>query len=1147
MKHRNRKQINCLISIVLVIVMLFTGILPVFAVTITTDKEELTGADIVSEDVSKREEFVKHYLTGDGTYFAVSYAEQVHYLDDNGNWKEVDNTISTNILTGEKSTKNDKFKVKFANKANKDKLVSIQTDEFKVSWGLSVSEDGTAFSALNKVKGVENEALKPKEIKTTTDAQSLGKAVSGIIYEDAFGDYLDVRYSVAYQKIKEDLILNEKSEFTSYKVTYNVNNIKGAYAVLDDNGEVTFYDENDTALFKAGLPVMYDAAGEVSADIDVQVTQSKKTIEVVYTPSSEWLNGADRVYPVTVDPSIQSKTYESNYSESAYCFSSIPYEIIPTQSNSQIAVYNDQSYYLKINTMPNVPASANVAGVDLILTASYICMDYDDSFRVDLLTSYWTPGGLVAPDGSTSLPTADGYSMVPYFNAVSNYSEYYQISLNIPNNCLSSHGGYNGYLSSYEGFKISVSYSSDSYITLYSGHSYTAYRPTLVVRYDFDETTDLSSDKLYKIKNVNTNAYLTYNPDNSSFGGTVSLQSSPYSFFKLSYNTTVNAYTIIPYVLNKPNTAKFLGFYDDPSINPATESTIQPQQYTFRWLIDAKTVNGSKMYRLYSQGDAAYTIGMYQSGGNVFSHVCATNYGDTGQEWFFEQCENEYTFGSNYDIFVGISETVFLNSENPVQSWESSDTGNAVVDDNGMVTTLKPGRAVITAYDYENYPYSITVNVLLPDGEYFIKNRHVNNRRYLQIDDNVDDTPDGAFMELWAFSGEDNQIWEISHVGNGYYHILSKASGLALMVPYNKQNIENEKIVQGTYYYGNENQLWRITQTEYESFKIANKATIEDDSNLVMCMGTTLIENSDGVNVLNRPYVDNESFRDEWYIETIPQYDEYEQLFIEQFGFSADVSEDLVKIYYGLKGKFPLEDDIQLAWHYSRIIGGLYYDFYSQIPLFAWNDICGNPEIYDITMSQLFVLLGYTNSEYYSIINQIKNQHENILTEIDLAHMQMALAGRLAYELNKDGFLSNIGGIAVGEYSSNLEVSYLAGWLGDAVLSFGENNKPSLKNDDYTADLDAENVYHLIKGGMSYFDALTTVYNSYNSTKNRASVFLSHIPYNTVEELVLKGLFSSSERTNLNYCYEQMKTNYKDTYNFLWSLRNLRHERGIYA
>ena len=92
MKRASKKHIIRLLAFILSFVMLFTTALPVFSVTVTTDKEQLTGADIVSEDVSKREKFSKHFLTGDGTYFAVAYAEQVNYLDDDGEWKEVDNT-----------------------------------------------------------------------------------------------------------------------------------------------------------------------------------------------------------------------------------------------------------------------------------------------------------------------------------------------------------------------------------------------------------------------------------------------------------------------------------------------------------------------------------------------------------------------------------------------------------------------------------------------------------------------------------------------------------------------------------------------------------------------------------------------------------------------------------------------------------------------------------------------------------------------------------------------------------------------------------------------------------------------------------------------------------------------------------------------
>ena len=140
---KSTKIIRLSVALLLLIAMLLTPMSPIFAVVIDGSGDaDLTAADIVSEDASKREKFSRHYLTGDGTYFAVSYAEQVNYQDDDGNWIAVDNSLSTNVLTGEKSTKNEKFKVKFANKANKEDLVTIKTSEYDVSFGITVSEDG---------------------------------------------------------------------------------------------------------------------------------------------------------------------------------------------------------------------------------------------------------------------------------------------------------------------------------------------------------------------------------------------------------------------------------------------------------------------------------------------------------------------------------------------------------------------------------------------------------------------------------------------------------------------------------------------------------------------------------------------------------------------------------------------------------------------------------------------------------------------------------------------------------------------------------------------------------------------------------------------------------------------------------------------
>ena len=49
--------------------------------------------DIV-EIVGLREENVKHFKMEDGTYTAVQYDVPIHYLDEYGVWRDIDNTLT---------------------------------------------------------------------------------------------------------------------------------------------------------------------------------------------------------------------------------------------------------------------------------------------------------------------------------------------------------------------------------------------------------------------------------------------------------------------------------------------------------------------------------------------------------------------------------------------------------------------------------------------------------------------------------------------------------------------------------------------------------------------------------------------------------------------------------------------------------------------------------------------------------------------------------------------------------------------------------------------------------------------------------------------------------------------------------------------
>ena len=98
-------------------------------------------------------------------------------------------------------------------------------------------------------------------------------------------------------------------------------------------------------------------------------------------------------------------------------------------------------------------------------------------------------------------------------------------------------------------------------------------------------------------------------------------------------------------------------------------------------------------------------------------------------------------------------------------------------------------------------------------------------------------------------------------------------------------------------------------------------------------------------------------------------------------------------------------------------------------------------------------------------------------------------------------------------------------------------------NDDYCADLDAENIFRIIIQGKTTIEAIEEYYSSFSSTVNRATTFLGHISYETVRDKVFNHLYLTGYNENN---LANMKEEYPDTYNFLKSLEDQLAEMGSY-
>lgn len=301
--------------------------------TETEQSQAYTASPIIEEDITKRGEYEKHFLCEDGSYIAASYPYAVHEQNENGEWVDIDNSLA--FKDNRIENQSEANRVSFAPKAASSQIARLEKDGHTMEWSLTslmtkqvpqaqlmeLNSPVPAFtveeSTLNtaaKAKIETKETAAPSAVLTVEEANEekmrLPNLSSSVLYEDAMGEGIDVRYTVVPGKIKEDVILNQPTEFRGYTMHINAGELTAVK--LGDNS-VEFQNEDEKAIFTVAAPYMYDSAGAESYDIDVEVKQEAAGCTITFTPDAEWLNAEERVYPITIDP--QNDQDGSNYDD----------------------------------------------------------------------------------------------------------------------------------------------------------------------------------------------------------------------------------------------------------------------------------------------------------------------------------------------------------------------------------------------------------------------------------------------------------------------------------------------------------------------------------------------------------------------------------------------------------------------------------------------------------------------------------------------------------------------------------------------------------------------------------------------------------------------------------------------------------------
>lgn len=289
-------------------------ILVVCMITVMIPREALArGVDLENPTLSRVVENEKTENTtifdiGNGKKMAVLYGGNVRFKNEKGNLEDYDESL-IKIKENEK-TENDRSlsEYEYKNKTGDMKHylpeqltektpIIMENDNYEISM-VPIGKNNESINNDNDIVVAEKE--KVPGVYTKEEDKKI-KAIYGKNRE------LTYEYISGTDGVKENLILKKAPENNIFEYKFS---LKGMYAKKNSTTEgITFYDK-ETGDIKGEIsaPFMNDASNKAySEEIKYelrQVNKEENTYILSMIIDKEYLNSEERVYPVTVDPTV---------------------------------------------------------------------------------------------------------------------------------------------------------------------------------------------------------------------------------------------------------------------------------------------------------------------------------------------------------------------------------------------------------------------------------------------------------------------------------------------------------------------------------------------------------------------------------------------------------------------------------------------------------------------------------------------------------------------------------------------------------------------------------------------------------------------------------------------------------------------------
>ena len=323
----------------------------------------------IGEDISLRNENTKYIRMSDGSYHVAMYETAVHYLNEDGDWDEIDNTLvsSSSNDTGDfagVSNLKGKWSVKFANNSSSSKLVAIKDSEYKLSFHLVNANKSKAATVIQPDLSENDESSVLERILIVK------KGISRVKYSDIL-DGVDIEYVMVGNSIKENIIVKNKSG--NYQYVFDMKLNKLTAELIDEKSIVIKDEKSGDVVYTMTAPYMVDANGEYSSNVSYRLEKVKnKEYRVTVLADETWMNEESRAFPVTIDPPISTGGFDTQNVDDAHVKSGSPDQTFNSEGylyagyDSNAGAGKNRIFW-RLNTPPSIPSNSVIVDAKLSL------------------------------------------------------------------------------------------------------------------------------------------------------------------------------------------------------------------------------------------------------------------------------------------------------------------------------------------------------------------------------------------------------------------------------------------------------------------------------------------------------------------------------------------------------------------------------------------------------------------------------------------------------------------------------------------------------------------------------------------------------------------------------------------------------------